>query len=175
MNRDYQKDAHINPEDLEGEWLEQPSLYLYYAEAHANALHDKDLAKSLLDLQFAKMYSKIKKQWDKYFDDKPTETAIKEYICSHPAYRKLELEFIDAVRASNIMLAAKTAMDHRKKALENLVHLRISGHNAEPRIKRNRKPESKEVHTAQKRSLNESGARAMSRLSRKRSKRNTEK
>lgn len=151
--RDYKEDIKIDERDLEGEWLEQPSLFLYYAEAHSDAMHERDLAKSKAEYVYATMYSEIKKNWEKYFDSKPTEPAIKEYIISHPKYRKVEKAFLTASHNVNLMLAAKTAFDHRKRALENLVSLRISGFHSEPRNKM-RKTRERGGHKTQKESLN---------------------
>lgn len=165
MTRDYKKDVEIDEHNIEQEWLEHSSLYLYYAEAHADAVHEKDMAKSRLDLTYAQLYSNIKKDWEKYFNDKPTEPAIKEYILSDPSYKKAERALIDSARDANIMLAAKTAFDHRKRALENLVSLKIGGFYSEPRNK-TRTIKSTGGHKAQKDSLNRNGARAKSRINR---------
>ena len=43
--RDYRQDIKINEFELEQEWIEQASLFLYYAEAHVEALHISDLKK----------------------------------------------------------------------------------------------------------------------------------
>lgn len=153
MTRDYKEDIKIDERDLEHEWLEQPSLFLYYAEAHADAMHERDLAKSKADYTYAIMYSDVKKNWEKYFDSKPTEPAIKEYIISNPRFRKAEKLFLNAAHHVNAMLAAKTAFDHRKRALENLVSLRISGFHSEPRNK-TRKIREKGGHKTQKQNLN---------------------
>ena len=153
MNRDYKKDIEIDNRDLEGEWIEQPSLFLYYAEAHADAIYEKDLAKSKMEYKYATMYSDVKKNWEKYFDSKPTEPAIKEYIIANPHYRKTEKMFLDASHHVNVMLSAKMAFDHRKRALENLVSLRITGFHSEPRNK-TRKTKESGGHAVQKQKLN---------------------
>ena len=137
MERDYKKDIIINENDLENEWIMQPSLYLHYADAHATALYERDLAKSKLEYTYAKMYSDIKKNWDKYFDTKPTEPAIKEYILSHPNLKKVEAKYTKACYSANALLAAKSAFDQRKVALQNLVQLRISGFYSEPKAPKN--------------------------------------
>lgn len=136
MERDFKEDVKIDPNNLEKEWLEQPSLYVYYAEAHADALHQRDLAKSRMDYTYSKLYSKVKKDWDKHFDSKPTESALKEYILKNATFKKAEKVLINAARDANILAGAKTAMDHRKRALENLVSLRISGFHSDPSTSR---------------------------------------
>lgn len=133
--KDYNKDIKIDEHNLESEWIEQASHFLYYAEAHAEALHIKDLAKAKCDYVYAVLYSEIKKDWNKIFDSKPTEPAIKEYIASHKKFKIAERKHINACKDANIMLAAKTAFEHRKAALSNLTSLKIGGFYAEPRNK----------------------------------------
>jgi len=135
LGDDISKDLLINDNDLDAEWSEQGSRFFYYAEAHAEALHTKDIKKSKMDYVYATMYSSIKKDWEKIFDTKPTEPAIKEHIYSTDKYKKAERAFINATKDANLMLAAKQAFEHRKKALENKVSLRIGGFYSEPRNK----------------------------------------
>ena len=145
MDRDIQKDLAIDDNNLDGEWTEQGSLFFYYAEAHAEALHTKDKKKANVEYVYAVMYSDIKKNWEKVFDSKPTEPAIKEHILSSVKYKKAERSYINATKDANIMLAAKQAFEHRKKALENKVSLKIGGFYSEPRNK------VKDVHNSQMR------------------------
>jgi len=134
-DRDFKRDIHIDENNLETEWLEQASLFVYYAELHAEALYQRDMAKSKLDLLFAKLYSERRKNWERYFDSKPTESALKEHILSDPKYQKAERHLISSAKDANLMLSVKTAFEHRKKALENLVTLKVSGFYAEPKNK----------------------------------------
>jgi hypothetical protein len=136
MERDYSKDIEINENDLEAEWLEQPSLMLYYSERYAEAIHKRDMRKIRLDYVFADIDSDIRKNWNKHFDSKPTEVALKNYITKDARYRKAEKLHINAVRDVNILAGVKTSFDHRKRALENLVSLRISGFHSEPKRQR---------------------------------------
>jgi len=158
MEFNYTEDIKINPDNLEELWIEQGSLFLKYAVAHADALHEKDNAKTALDYEYSKMYLDTKKNWEKYFDSKPTEPAIKEHITAHPDYRKKEKYFINTAHRVNVMLAAKIAFEHRKKALENLVSLRITGFYSEPRrkqaeIQQEKQSRSKTAHAAQQKML----------------------
>jgi len=166
MERDYNKDISVDINDLEAEWIEQPSLFLHYAEAHADAIHERDIQKSKMEYTYAKMYSMIKKNWEKFFDIKPTEPAIKEFITSHKKYKKAERAFINSTRDVNVLLSAKNAFEHRKRALENLVSLRITGYHSEPKNKYSQLKE-KGGRRAQKERLNKNGSRAKSRLTKK--------
>lgn len=135
MERDINKDLEINDNDLDSEWTEQGSLFFYYAEAHAEAIHIRDIKKSKMEYVYAVMYSELKKDWSTAFDSKPTEPAIKEHIHSSTKYKKAERAFINASKDVNLLLAAKQAFEHRKKALENKVSLKIGGFYSEPRNK----------------------------------------
>ncbi len=135
MDLDIQKVIKIDENNLEGEWAEQASYFLYFATAHAEALYIKDIKKSKLEYIYAIMYSNIKKDWSKLFDSKPTEPAIKAYIETNSKYKKAERTYINACKDANLMLSAKQALEHRKKALENKVSLKIGGFFSEPRNK----------------------------------------
>ena len=58
---------------------------------------------------------------------------------------------IDAAKNANILLSAKTAFDHRKRALENLVSLRIAGFHSEPRTSRGMRQVDKKKYTEKQR------------------------
>lgn len=178
-DRDYAEEVKINAADLESEWLEQGSYYLHYGEGHANAIFDKDISKSELDYVHSVLYDEVKTDWKKHFDTKPTEVAIKEWITRNPRHRKAELAFIKATRDANVLLNVKNSFEHRKKALENLVSLKITGMYSEPTNKVRQIAKRGDAGAAQRKELNldrdvkkvDTGIRAGSRK-RKRLKRN---
>lgn len=133
MSRDYRKDIVIDESNLEKEWIEHPSLVLYYNELWVAAVFERDKKKIELETIAAQLDSKIRKNWERYFDSKPTEVAIKNYITSDPKYKKKERELLEAVKQANLMTGVKNSFEHRKNALQNIVSLRISGFHSEPR------------------------------------------
>jgi len=172
-DHDYSKEIIIDPCNLEKEWLIQPSYYLYYSESHAEAIYQKDLKKSALDYEHSILYDEVKKDWKKHFDSKPTEVAIKEWIVRNPKHRKAELAFIKATREANVMLNVKTSFDHRKRALENLVSLKITGMYSEPKNKVRQIEKGGQAGAAQRQELNNDnveGIRVISRLRKKKRK-----
>jgi len=133
----YKSEIQIDPNNLEEEWINQPSLYLKYSEEYANAVANKDRAKSNLEVVYARIDAKVRIDWDEYgFDSKPTEPAIKQFIAKNAEYRKAVKRHVMAVKESNLMAGVKHSFDHRRKALENLVQLHISGFHSEPKIRR---------------------------------------
>jgi hypothetical protein len=148
--RDYKKDIEIDPNNLEQEWIEQPSLFLHYSDAYAEASFQRDKKKAFLDYTYSKLYAQIKSDWSEHFDSKPTEPACKEWIVRHEDYRKAEKSFILAQKNANILLNVKTAFDQRKHALSNLTSLKIGGFYSEPR---NKKRDVENMKNAQRRTL----------------------
>lgn len=134
--RNYKADLQINEDDLSAEWLEQPSLYMYYAELHAKALLAKEKASDHIDLVYAQLDSEIRRDWEKWFEKPPTESAIKNWILKQEKHKIALENYHKASYNANVAQAAKTAFDHRRKALENLVSLFISGFHSEPKVKK---------------------------------------
>lgn len=135
VNRNYKLDLEINSSNLEDEWIEQPSLYMYYSDLQARAIKERDDLKQKLDVHQAQLDSKVRKNWEQYFEKSPTESAIKNYIVLNVETKKLVEKLNELSYNVSIMTAAKTAFEHRKKALENLVTLLITGFHSEPKLK----------------------------------------
>lgn len=134
--RNYKEDVKIDGDDLENEWIEQASLYLYYAEAHADSIQAKEKAKNDVDVAYAQLDSLIRKDWEKHFEKHPSESAIQSWIIQQEKHKKVLDIFYKKSHTVNLMQAAKTAFDHRRKALENLVSLLITGFHSEPKVPR---------------------------------------
>lgn len=131
--RNASADIRIDKTVLEDECLEQPSLYMYYSEKYAEALETKETAKQRVELVYAQTESKIRKDWKLYFEKQPTEPAIKGEVLQDPYYRKAQNLSNKANKTANVLKGIVTSFDHRKKALENVISLRVTGYYAEPK------------------------------------------
>ena len=134
INRNYKSDLDIDMNDLEGEWLKQPSLFMYYSEAHAEAIKERENAKNNLDIVDAQLDSEIRRDWEKHWTKSPTETAVKNWVLQHEKHKKALDLFNDKSHSVNLLQSAKSAFDHRRKALENLVTLLVTGFHSEPKV-----------------------------------------
>ena len=125
-NRDYHEDIKINTSRLSDEWVEQGSRYLYYAEALAEAIDTRDRAKQNLEVKSAELDQGHRKHWDELFpDSKMTEAALKSMILQDKLYKKA-LDLLNKANHNvNLLSSARSAFEHRKKALENLVLLGV--------------------------------------------------
>ena len=127
----------IDPLRLDEDWVQQPKLYLEYAGKLADARRDLDLAKNELELTRAELDADIRVDPSQYdFDGKPTEKAIDACILCQKRYKTANEEVIAAKHKVDVLAAFVTALDHRKRALENLVDLHGQGYFAEPKAKR---------------------------------------
>ena len=126
-------DIKIDVANLESEVIEQPSLYLHYSDLYAEAIEARDDAKQRLELRYSQVESKIRDEWDLYFKEKPTEPAIKGKILQDSSYRKAQKALNNANKTVNVMKGIVTSFEHRKKAIESAVSLRIGGFYSEPR------------------------------------------
>ena len=123
----------IDPNELDREWVRQPGLYHKYAVDLADARRDFEQAKTALDIAAADVDSVIRSKPEKFGLEKVTESGVKAAVLSSREYKSAT----DAVHAArhrvDVLQAAVTTLDHRKKALENLVDLRLANYFSEPR------------------------------------------
>lgn len=156
--RDYRIDIEIDENNLEDEWITHPSIYVHYSDLYADAVFRRDEAKLYLDWVDANLDLAIRKDYKKYgFESKPTEGGIRNKIITNKKHMEAAQKFNSASKSVNSMTGVKTAFEHRKHALGNLVSLKIGGFNAEPRnkIRDIKKLMSGGVHEKHKQSLNE--------------------
>ena len=116
---DYATEIKIDPNALDVEWLEQPQLFMKYAEAAVNARTVMDRAKENLDVCRAELDLEVRSKFEK----KPTESQIANTIITEDRYKEENMKYIEAKHEYDILSAAVRAFDQKKSALENLVRL----------------------------------------------------
>lgn len=141
--RKFKEDVKVS-RDLESEWEKQASLYMYYSEQWADAVFERDKLKEQLDVTRAEADKEIRDSPEEFGLSKVTESAISAAIVLHDKVREAILNLNEANRNMNILSAAREAMAHKKKALEMLVNIRLSGNSAEPKVGKEFKEEINE-------------------------------
>lgn len=126
----------IDKTRLDEEWTNQPKIYFEYASKLAKANSIVEQAKAEADVVKAEVASKIRNDPKKYGGkDKLSETQITVIISSDKKYQ----EALQVIRSkkykADILSAAVWALDHRKKALENLVYLHGQNYFSTPQAK----------------------------------------
>lgn len=130
--RDYKRDLAIDPDSLDVAWLNQPTLYLYYAEQAAKARDVRDKAKQRLDVTQASIGDDIRRNPSKYGLEKVTVDAVANAVIAQPDYTAANDDYLQAKLEADLLQTAVNAFEMRKSALENLVRLHASSYFAGP-------------------------------------------
>lgn len=118
--------VQIDEMRLDEEWLNQPEQVHHFSKELANARLRSDQAKADLDLTKAELYNEVSNSTEKM-----TEKAKEAAVISHPKHGDAVDELNQARHDQAVMQAAIDALEHRRRALENLVTLHGMNYYAE--------------------------------------------
>ena len=144
-NKEIELDLGVDPHRLDEGWTQQPSIYFRYAAKLAGARQELDRAKTELDLVDAELDIKIRKNPELFDLPKVTESVIKSTIVVAGVHIRANDFVMDAKHAVDILAAAVTALDHKKKALENMVSLQLANYYSSPKAPEGAKDRMDEV------------------------------
>jgi len=158
MEYNYKKELEIDIYNLDKELERQSVLFMKYAEAEVDASDERDRKKRALDVLRADLDKEIRsKDPKKYGIEKFTEAAIAGLILTDERYKAAELEFLEKNKRTKLLGSAKEAFEQRKRMIEKLVDLYISGVYSVPR---QRKSEDAKEGTASHKENLKTGATA---------------
>lgn len=115
------------------EWVAQPVLIYKALEAQGQARRELDAAKDQMAALQAHLSQQIRSNPEEFGIDKITEKAIESTISLVPDVVKLQATMRQLKYSVDMYAALTTALDHKKKALENIVVLQNQAWHAEPR------------------------------------------
>lgn len=118
----FELDTSIDPHMLDEEWAMQSSLYMEYSRQWAIETKELDRLKRNLPIIEAKIGDNIRKHPEAY-SYKLTVDAVNNLISSNEEVITVNGEIIEKTYNVNLLRGALTALDHKKKALENMVTL----------------------------------------------------
>lgn len=136
MDYDYDMDLQIDPTALDVEWLEQPRLFMKYAEAAAQAKKEVDQLKEALDVVKAQADHSIREEPEAYGLTKVTEATVLAAITQDGDVRQSLADLINGRYELEILNGAVRAFEQRKTALENMVRLHGASYFAGPTVPR---------------------------------------
>ena len=125
----------IDMHQLDREWVAQPRLYATHARKLAKAKQAEAETKAMLDVVRAELDLSIRKSPIDFDLEKPTEGSITATILVQKEYKTALNQYNAARYTVGLVQGVVDALDHRKKALENLVHLHGQNYFATPRAK----------------------------------------
>lgn len=118
---------------LDEEWLRQPRLYHDYAVKLADARATWERAKAAREVVQAELDRDARRSPSLFGLDKVTEPAVEKAVLLHKRYQKANEEVIIAKHEMDVLQAAVDTLEHKKKALENMVSLHGRDYFAVPR------------------------------------------
>jgi hypothetical protein len=126
--RYYPDDLQVDKFNLAEEWERMPTLFMYWAEEAVYSQTVRDRIAEQLKLMAAQLDSDIRINWEAYgFQKAPTESAIKAAIEQQETYKAKKKELANASEHAKIMEAARSGMEHKRRALNGLTELQIAG------------------------------------------------
>ncbi len=126
---------HIDKHLLDEEWVNQPKLYFEYAAELAQARLELEEARAEFDVVKAETDLAIRSDPADYdLPEKTTEVMIGKALILTEEYANAQEAVFTAKHRVDILSGAQTALDHRKKALENLVDLHGRNYFSSPNI-----------------------------------------
>lgn len=128
MNDDFE----INLNALHEEWVKQPRLYREWAEKSATARYEVDKCRDELKIIESELALKVRNDPNHYGLEKATEDAIKQTVAVHKDRKAVARRFNDLHHELEVIEVAVSSLDHKKKALENLVQLRLASYFSDP-------------------------------------------
>lgn len=137
--------VQIDENRLDYEWVRQPGLYHEWALKVAEAKERHAQAKVELDLVRAELDHEIRTHPSRYNLEKVTETVVETTTIRQKEYQVALAVMNKAKYEMDVFQAAVEALDHKKKALENLVSLRLSDYFSEPKAPKGRRDEVSEM------------------------------
>ncbi len=150
----YRQAMMIDEANLDREWAGQADRYMEFAEHAAAASKLVDELKDRLGVMEAEAESSIRER-----NDDMKEAAVKAAVLLNRDVQAMKQTLNAAKKELSLVRGAVDAMDHRKKALENLVQLHLSNYRSSPRIRDEQSREAFRTTSADKQ--NDAVANAM--------------
>lgn len=116
-------DPTIDPMALDKEWLNQPNLYFHWAVKAADAKRKMDEAKAELEVEKASLMRLISLNPAEFGLAKGTDAMVTGAVLEQAEYKAALRGFNEAKHLAELYGVVLSTLDHRKRALENLVEL----------------------------------------------------
>jgi len=131
---DLDKLMHIDPMALDVEWLDQANRFMKISKEASVLKKELALLREESDVLEANWANRIRRHPAKYgMEDRITEGGIKAAITANEEVRQMAGKIIDKQYELDLVQSAVRAMEHRKAALEELVHLQSQQYFAGPK------------------------------------------
>lgn len=125
--------AELSLDNLDEEWTRHPKRVEKWAALEVEAKSEVLTAKATLDAVEAETLLNLRMTPSEYnLPDKPTELILKAAVLLQKEYKLAQKVYFRAKYKVDLCAAAMTTLEHRKRALENLVTLHGQSYFAKP-------------------------------------------
>lgn len=125
----------IDRDKLDEEWLGQAETFEKYARRLADARNEQSILKAEFELRIAELTAAVRINPSRFGLVKVTESGIEQAVILLKEYQEAQRAMIDASHKVDLLKAVVDAMEHRKRALENLVDLFKASYFSDPRVR----------------------------------------
>jgi hypothetical protein len=140
-------DIEIDKHRLDEEWLKQPRLVLQYNAKLSEAKAEVAYTANQVTITRAQIANDVRNHPENYGVLKLSNDVIENCVNVHEDVTAIEADLLLAKGNVGILEAACIALEHKKRALENLVRLQLADYysepNAEPGVARGRVEDAK--------------------------------
>mgnify|MGYP000100210506 FL=1 len=132
--KSYEEALEVDFNNLNENWKDQSRNFMHWAEKWANALAERDKLKEQLKVLTAEKELDIRMDFahNPPLKMKVTEGLVSSTLAANEELSTLKNSIIEKNEEVDIYASAKTAFEARKKALEGLTHLWVSGYFSTP-------------------------------------------
>jgi hypothetical protein len=145
-NRDFHIDVDIDVYDILGENLTHASKCQYYGDRLADAILERDTAKSNLKLVEAELGDTLLRNWQQYYESKPSESVKSGWIIQQSKYKIALDKYNKSEHYVNILKSADKAFEARGYSLGHITSSLISGFSSVPKIGKIQKKQATNPH-----------------------------
>lgn len=132
--REFGIEVNIDPNDILNENLTHASRCQYYGDRLAEAILERDTAKSFLKVVEAELNDKIMRSWQSEFEKFPTESMRDGWVTMQPKHKIAVDKLNKAEYHVNLLKSADKAFDARGYSLGNVTSILVSGFDSVPKV-----------------------------------------
>lgn len=132
IKEDAAEAVKIDPNALDTEWLRQAELYYTWSVTLANLKSTAETCRREIDLAKAEVTTAVLADPASYGLEKSTKDAVEAVVFQSMEYKKAVEAHNEAAYRVQVVGGLLSALDHKKRALENLVDLHLAGYFAQP-------------------------------------------
>lgn len=146
----FREDQKLDPNGLDLAAVIQGELFFFWAEQLAEARRQTDRAKLMVEMVEAGLAMRIRKSPEDFGLSKTTDSCVKNAVRIHAEYIEASEGLIEMKYEQQLLEAAATAMEQRKRMIEVMVTLHGQSYFSVPKSpKKDLAGEWKEFQTAQ--------------------------